>query len=246
MNFGNFRRRSPTQTAPRMTVQRHVPWPLRALGWVAAAILGGAAAIFLWQSTVGKNLEQREQLVSENQRLKTTLAELEAEKSKLEALANTAASTLKVEQSAQQTLAIQLRNIETENAKLKADLAYYESLFSSGAASSAGLSIRRFAVEKDRVPNQWQVKAVFVQADKNERDFAGTVQIIVAGTQAGKPTTMTWPEPSKEGAAKSKLNFKRTQRLDETITTPADMVVKTMQLRVLEQGSIRAQQSVNL
>ncbi len=250
MNFGQisnkFRRRSPKQTAPRMTVQRHVPWPLRALGWAAAAVLGGAAAIFLWQATVGKNMEQRELLVSENTRLKTALAELETEKNRLETLANTAASTLKVEQSAQQTLSAQLRNIETDNAKLKADLAYYESLFSSSANNSAGLTIRRFAVEKDRLPNQWQVKAVFVQADKNEREFSGAVQIIVSGTQGGKPTTMTWPETGKEGAAKAKLNFKRTLRIEETINTPADMTVKSMQLRVLEQGSIRAQQSVNI
>jgi hypothetical protein len=241
-----LKRRSPTQTAPRMTVQKHVPWPLRLLGWVVAAVLGGAAAIFLWQNTVGKNMEQREQLVAENARLKVTLAELEAEKSKLETLANTAASTLKVEQSAQQTLAAQLRNIESENVKIKADLAYYESLFSSGGGITTGLTIRRFAVEKDRVPNQWQVKAVFVLADKNERDFSGAVQIIVSGIQAGKAVTFTWPEAGKEGAAKAKLSFKRTQRLEETITTPADFMVKSMQLRVLEQGSIRAQQSVSI
>ncbi len=246
MNLVRLKRRSTKQTALRMTVQRHVPWPLRALGWVTAAVVGGAGAIFLWQNTVGKNLEQREQLVSENSQLKASLASLEAEKNRLETLANTSASTLKVEQTAQQTLATQLRTIESENAKLKADLAYYESVFTSSAASTTGLSIRRFAVEKDRLPNQWQVKAVFVQADKNEREFAGAVQIIVSGTQAGKVVTVTWPEPGKEGAAKAKLSFKRTQRLEETINTPQDMTVKSMQLRVLEQGSIRAQQSVNI
>jgi hypothetical protein len=120
-----------------------------------------------------------------------------------------------------------------------------ESLLPAGSGTSS-LAIRRFQVEKDRLPNQWLLKSLIVQAEKNEREFSGSLQVIISGVQGGKNVNVTWPDTAnKDGLIKSKLNFKRMQRLEETITTPADLQVKSMQLRILEQGSLRAQQSVN-
>jgi hypothetical protein len=239
--------------APKLTIQRHVPLWLRALGWGFAVIVGAGAAILVWQQTVGKGMALRESLVQEVEQLKTQLGTAEKERLRLQVLADSAESKLSVERTAQQALATQLRNLEADNAKLKTDLAYMESLLPSGATNAA-LSIRRFQVEKDKLPNQWVVKALLVQADKGERDFSGSWQIVVTGVQANKPATFTWPEATKdvskealkEAQQKAKLAFKRTQRIDEVFATPADFQVKTMQLRVLEQGSIRAQQSVSL
>jgi hypothetical protein len=247
------RKRSKPVGAPKLTIQRHVPLWLRALGWGLAVTLGAGAAILVWQQTMGKGMALRESLVQETEQLKVQLSVAEQERIRLQVLADSAESKLNVERTAQQALATQLRNLEADNAKLKTDLAYMESLLPSGAANTA-LSIRRFQVEKDKLPNQWVVKALLVQADKIERDFSGSWQIVVTGVQANKPATFTWPEASKdvskevlkEAQLKAKLGFKRTQRIDEVFATPADFQVKSMQLRVLEQGSIRAQQSVSL
>jgi hypothetical protein len=247
------RKRSKAVGAPKLTIQRHVPLWLRALGWGFAVTLGAGAAIIVWQQTVGKGMALRESLVQESEQLKVQLAASEKERLRLQVLADSAESKLNVERTAQQALATQLRNLEADNAKLKTDLAYMESLLPAGPANSA-LSIRRFQVEKDKLPNQWVVKALLVQADKVEREFSGSWQIVVTGLQANKPATFTWPESSKdvskeaskEAQLKAKLGFKRTQRIDEVFATPADFQVKSMQLRVLEQGSIRAQQSVSL
>lgn len=239
------RRRSKPVGAPKLTIRRHTPLWLRLFSWMALVAIGAAVAIFVWQQTVGKGMAEREALVLQTQELKTSVEKLEAERARLQTLVDSSDSKLAVERTAQQTLATQLKGLEAENTKLKSDLAYMESLLPAGSGA-ASLAIRRFQVEKDRLPNQWLLKALIVQAEKNERDFAGSLQVIISGVQAGKNVNVTWPDTSnKDGLGKSKLNFKRMQRLEETISTPADLQVKSMQLRIIEQGSVRAQQSVN-
>ena len=233
-------------TAPRLTVQKHVPLWLRVSGVLVAVLLGGAIAIALWQATVGKGAAQRDALVVENQLLKEQLAVSVADAKKLQVLADTAQARIKIEQTAQQDLAQQLTALESDNAKIKVDLAYMESLLPTAASSAGAISIRRLAFDKDKTSSQWQMKALLVQADKAEREFSGTLQLIVTGLQNGKTATWTWPESTKpDTVAKAKINFKRTLRLNETVVMPLDMQVKTMQLRVLEAGSIRVTQTVS-
>lgn len=240
-------KRARAAAAPRLTVQKHVPLWLRALGVLLAVLVGGGIAIMGWQATVGKGAMQRDALLAENQTLKEQLTEATADSKKLQTLADTAESRIKIEQTAQQDLARQLTALEGDNAKLKVDLAYMESLLPAAGAAGGAITIRRLVVEKDRAPNQWQMKALLVQADKAEREFSGTLQVVVTGVQAGKSVTWTWPDAIKgEIAVKSKISFKRTLRLNETIATPVDLLVKTMQLRVLEAGSVRVAQTVNL
>jgi hypothetical protein len=230
------RRRSKPVGAPKLTIRRHTPLWLRLFSWIALVAIGAAVAIFVWQQTVGKGMAEREALVLQNQELKASVEKLEAERTRLQTLVDSSDSKIAVERTAQQTLAAQLKGLEAENTKLKSDLAYMESLLPAGAGA-ASLAIRRFQVEKDRLPNQWLLKALIVQAEKNEREFAGVLQVIISGVQAGKNVNVTWPDTSnKDGLSKSKLNFKRMQRLEETISTPADLQVKSMQLRIIEQG----------
>jgi hypothetical protein len=238
-------KRSRPVGAPKLTIQKHRPLWIRVLGWLFGVAIGAGAAILVWQNTIGKGMAQREALVQELATTKTELSKIEQERLRLQALADSADSKLKIERTAQQNLANQLKTVEAENAKLKSDLAYMESLLPAGSSAN-GLAIRRFVLERDRVPNQWQFKALLVQTDKSERDFSGSMQVVMTGAIGGKPTTFTWPEAGKDGAAKAKLTFRRSQRLEEMILVPADFTIRSAQLRILEQGSVRAQQSVTL
>lgn len=242
-----FFRRPRASAAPRLTVQKHVPLWLRVLGVLVAVLLGGAIAIAGWQATVGKGAAQRDALAAENQILKEQLALAVADAKKLQVLADTAQARIKIEQTAQQDLARQLTALEADNAKIKVDLAYMESLLPTAATTAGAISIRRLAFDKDKTSSQWQMKALLVQADKAEREFSGTLQLVVTGLQNGKPVTWTWPENTKPDAvAKAKISFKRTLRLNETVMMPLEMQVKTLQLRVLEAGSVRVAQTVSL
>ena len=241
-----FFRQPRASAAPRLTVQKHVPLWLRFFGILLAVFVGGAVAIMGWQATVGKGAAQRDALVLENQTLKEQLALSIAQTKKLQTLADTAEARIKIEQTAQQDLARQLTALESDNAKIKVDLAYMESLLPTAASNVGAISIRRLAFDRDKTSNQWQMKALLVQADKAEREFSGTLQLVVTGLQNGKPATWTWPDSTKpDTIAKAKINFKRTLRLNEAVVMPAEMQVKTMQLRVLEGGAIRVAQTVS-
>ena len=232
--------------APRLTVQKHVPLWLRMLGILLAVLVGAALAITGWQATIGKGAAQRDALLAENQTLKEQLTRAVADSKKLQTLADTAESRIKIEQTAQQDLARQLSALEVDNSKIKVDLAYMESLLPAAASSGGAISIRRLVIEKDKAPNQWQMKALLVQADKAEHEFSGNLQLVVTGVHNSKPVTWTWPDSTKPDlVAKTKINFKRTLRLNETVVIPVEMQIKTMQLRVLEAGSVRVAQTVS-
>ncbi|MFD2453001.1 hypothetical protein [Ideonella paludis] len=116
-------RRRLSITAPRMTVRSHLPWPLR---WAVAAVaLGFSAAIGLWAFEFGKSIAGLDKGAKEElAQLRTEVAELRAEREKAQSIANTAESLLKTEKATQERLASQLRQAESENLSLKADLGF--------------------------------------------------------------------------------------------------------------------------
>jgi hypothetical protein len=250
-----FKRRM-TVSAPRMTVQRHVPMWLRALGWALGASLGAIVAVSIWQATVGKGASERDRLVSELDRSQSQLSKLSLEHEKQLSVVNSADSHMKIARTATDRLALQVKTLESDNARLKADLAYMETLLSSDGASGAtggsagAVSIRRFNIEPDSVAGQFRYRAFVVQGGGGQRvnkEFNGSLQVLASGTLNGKATTYVWPDKSDpQFAAKQKLIFVRYQKLEGVLELPKDMVVKSMQLRLLEQGIVRSQQAASL
>ena len=84
---------------PRVTVRRHLPWPLR---WLSAALmLGFSAAIALWAFETGKDLAGLDRSAkAELARLREEQSLLREERDKAQAVANTAESLLKTEKAA--------------------------------------------------------------------------------------------------------------------------------------------------
>ena len=62
--------------------------------------------------------------------------------------------------------------------------------------------------------------------------------------QDGKSAMMTFPKPDETD--KFKLSFRHYQRIEGELAMPAGAVVKSVQIKVLEKGALRAQQSSNL
>ena len=151
MKWKLFARRM-SVSAPRMTVKRHVPWPLRLAIWCAAVVLAGFGAIAIWQATVGAGAQARERLLTRISELEATVQEQTKKVAELSALAQSADSRLQIEKSTAERLTLQVRTLEQENAKLKSDLAYMEGLLPNNAANAGepqGLSLRLFEVVPD-------------------------------------------------------------------------------------------------
>jgi hypothetical protein len=237
-------RRQLSVAAPTMTIKTRLPWPLRVILW--AATLGCAAAIAMWIYEQGRGLAgfpvgvNKERLANYEQQIE----KLTTERDRYMSTANAAESQINIERSAQKQLALQVKTLDTENTRLKEDLAFFESLLPASTGAQ-GISIQRLKTET-LAPNQLRYRLLVMQGGKGEHDFIGNLQLIITIIQQGKSVMMTFPSGKSDEADKYKLSFKHYQRMEGELTLPEGAAVKTVQARILEKGQVRAQQSANL
>ena len=230
-------RRRLSVSAPRMIVRSHLPWPLR---WaVVAVVLGFSAAIAMWAFEFGKDIAGLDRdAKAELAQLRIEVAQLKAERERTLSVANTADSLLKAEKASQERLAQQLKQIESENLALKANLGFFERLLPAGA--TAGLTIRSFQAET-AAPGQVHFQLLVMQPGKAPPEFRGSYEVTLQGTLDGKPWSLAPTNGSKP------LQMKQYLRVEGTLEHPPTAVVKTLQIRVLDaSGGLKATQTAKL
>ena len=243
--FKQFRQRFGI-SAPRMTVQTHVAWYWRWLGMLI--FLSLALALAAWMYDAGRRFAgfDRGELQDQLARLREAMGGLESEASRLRSIAAASESRLKIEQTAQSQLAAQVKSLEDENNRLKEDLAFFENLVPTERRGEK-VSIHRFKVERDVLPGEYRYRLLVLQGGKLDREFHGSLQLVVEMQQEGRDATIIFPDSSDTGNA-YKLNFKYFRRIEGTFRVPAGAKVRTIQARIMENGSgeARASQNVNL
>lgn len=236
MRFRLLRRRL-TISAPTMAIRSKAPWPVR---WVLAALmLGFCAAIGLWAFEFGKDIAGLDSNAKEElAQLKQEAAKLREDRDKAQSISNTSESLLTAEKAAQDKLTVQVKVLEKENRALRDDLGFFEKLMPSGGAES--IAIRGMQAEQlgGGAQIKWQV--LVIQPSKNAPDFNGKLELILGGTQAGKPWSMLMP-----GGVQN-LQFKQYRRLEGVVDLPPQVVVKTLSAKVTEGSATRAVHSIKL
>lgn len=206
--------------------------------------LAGAAAMWGYDSgrisAIAKVDDSREQL----EKYKEQFEQVAAERDQFSATVNAAESQLNIERAAQKQLAVQVKNLEDENIRLKEDLAFFESLLPN-AIGPQGVSIRRLKIDQV-APNQLRYRLLIMQGGKGDQFFSGNLQLSVSALQAGKNAMMVFPDATPGEQQKFVLRFKYYQRVEGVLTLPEGVVVKQVQARVLDKGQVRAQLSANL
>lgn len=231
-------------SVPKMIIKRRLHWSLKTLIAAVAIGLGGVMALFaydLGRGFTGLHPEASRQRIAE---LEQQVLQLSSERDRLSAIANAADSSLNIERSALQQLALQVKILSASNAQLKEDLAFFESLMPT-ATGPAGISIRRLTLEMT-APEQLRYRLLVMQGGRAVRDFSGSLQLAVTMSLQGQESVLLYPEEKSAQATSFKLQFKHYQRVDGELTLPAGATVKTVEARVLEQGKIRTHQSANL
>jgi Family of unknown function (DUF6776) len=234
--------------APKMTVKTHLAWYWRWLGMLV--FLSLSLALAAWMYDVGRRFAGFDQNELQNKftQLQESMARLEIEAANLRSIANASESRLKIEQTAQGQLAGQVKALEDENNRLKEDLAFFENLATSERRSER-VSIQRFKVARDVLPGEYRYRLLILQGGKLDREFRGSLQLVVEMQQEGRDATIIFPETTESGGGSGfKLNFKYFRRVEGTFRVPAGAKVRTVQARILENGSseARASQNVNL
>ena len=228
-------RRRLSVSAPRMIVRSHLPWPLR---WAALAVmLGFSAAIALWAFELGRDLAglDREEK-AELARVSAELSALQQRHASAQQLADTADSLLKTERAAQERLAQQVRQLESEKQTLEDELGFYERLM---PASGQGLQVRGLQAEA-AAAGQLRYQMLLVQHGKGVSEFRGRYELLVSGRLEGKAWQVTLP-------GEQPLQLRRVTRVTGLIDHPLDAVIKAVEVRVLDtRGAMQASQSVRL
>jgi len=230
-------RRRLSISAPRMIVRSHLPWPLR---WaLIAVVLGFSAAIAMWAFELGKDIAGLDRnATAELAKLRAEVAQLQDERERMQAIANTADSLLKTEKAAQDRLVQQMKQIETENLALKGDLGFFERLLPAGA--SQGVSIRSLQAEA-KAPGKVRYQLLVLQAGKTLPEFRGNYEVTLSGTLDGKPWSL-----AAAGGPKP-LQMKQYLRVEGMIDHPVQAVVKNIQVRVMDaSGGVKATQTAKV
>lgn len=224
--------------APRVAVHSHIPWYWRWIG--IAVLLGISAASAAWIYDAGRRYAGFEsgEVHQELSKLQGELSAASAELERLRAITNAADSRLSIERTAQQKLALQIRALEQENARVREELATFEGMLSSEARNVASLSIYRFRVEPDVLPGEYRYRLLLLTpSTRRERDFSGRLELVVSLQEGGQSAMMSFPEPADAGAAAFRLAFKYFRRVEGTFRVNPKAKVESVQVRVYETGT---------
>lgn len=217
-------------------MRSHLPWPLR---WaVVAVMLGFSSALALWAFEIGKDIAGLDRdSKAELGRLRTEATQLRADNARSQSIANTADSLLIAERATRERLAQQVRQLEGERQSLQADLGFFENLM-----PLAGDTIQvRGLQAKASGPGLLKYQLLVMQAARGASEFDGRYELALSGTLDGRPWTQAMP-----GGAKA-LQFKQYVRVEGSIEHPLEVVIKTVQARVIDHKSaVRATQILKL
>lgn len=255
-----FLRRRPA-SAPKLTIRTHVPWPVRV--GVGLAGLAVAAAIGAWWASGVPPWAQRDQDRAELASLREGNRALRAERDRLIVASNAIDSKSVMERATLKGLSDQIARLETENAKLKEEVAFFEAATTERRiqTSVGGIAIRRFQVTEDASAHTVRYRLLVTQDSRANRDFVGELQLVVTISQAGKTANIILPGSSAAGGARNagplavsvdgdaaqfRVAFRSYKRIEGSLRIPAGVALKALHAKILERGVVRAQQTVTL
>lgn len=235
-------------SAPKLAIKAHVAWYWRALASVAVLSVSFAAAA--WVYDAGRRIAgfRSEESGREIEALRDKVIELNDELARLRAIAGSGESSLQIERTVQQQLALQVKTLEAENAALKQDLAFFEGLVpASGATAEAGIKINRLHVEPENNGEQYRYRMLLVHSGARQiKEFKGALQLVVKVQHGGKDVMITIPPENEQNLQRFRLEIRHFQRIEGAFSVPAGGVVKAVEARVLSDGVVLARQSVTL
>jgi hypothetical protein len=233
--------------APRVAVHTQTPWYLR-WGLIVAAI-GGMLVVAWFTYDVGRNLAgfQSGKAAAEQERLSEEVTHLRDENAELRSQLAAQEGQMQIERATHGNLASQMKTLTDENALLKEDLAFFQTLMTSSGGSPGKVSINRFRVRPDALPGEYHYQLLVVQSRTRSREFQGKLQLVVDLEQDGQPQVLVLPRGGEKPDPYT-LSFKFYQRVEGVFHVPPDAAVKRVQVRVLENGTEapKSSQTVNL
>jgi hypothetical protein len=235
-------------SAPKLSIRTHVAWYWRALASVA--VLSISLALAAWIYDAGRRIAgfQSGESSREIQSLTERVATLDEELSKLRSIAGSGESSLQIERATQLQLARQVKALESENAGLKQDLAFFEGLIpASESGGEIGVKINRFRIEPESVRGMYRYRMLIVHnGGRQAKEFKGVLQLLLKVQQGGKDVMIAIPSDTERSSKKFEIEIRHFQRAEGVFSVPPGAVLKSVEARLLQDSVVRARQSVTI
>jgi hypothetical protein len=234
-------------TASQVTVRTRVPWHWRVLAVVFVLACSLALAGLIYDT--GRRFAgfDRSESDGEISALRDKVEVLAAESARLRTIANSGESNLQIERTAVDQLTRQVKTLEEENARLKENLAVFENLANGGAkAETATLS--RLRVEPDGTPGRYRYRVLASrQGAQANQEFRGNLQLYATVVQPGGDSAMIiFPRPDDPDAARFSVIFRNFRSLEGYFQVSAESKLKRVEIRLVQDGAVKASQSITL
>ncbi len=206
-------------TAANVAVRPEIAWYWRAV-WLVVVFVAGFALAY-WQF-VGRFALPADVLASERQEdarsLQARIVQLE--------------SQLRVANAAQGNLAKEMDAMQDEGMRLKEDLAFYKSILAEGGGGV--LKIHNVKLTKGARAGEVQYQILLVQSGRHDKVVQGALQLVLSGTQGGKPVSHNLT--ASGGQSGLKVNFKYYQRLEGVFSLPPQINAQNLQVQFVAVG----------
>lgn len=222
--------------APRVAVRAHMPWYMRTLVLLGVALALAAASWAIYH--YGREFAgfRKSEIESETRRLNELSSRQRAEIADMRAKLAAAESQRQIEAVTYGDLVKQIKSLSNENARLKDDLAFFQSLLPVAGRDDA-IALGQIKVEPDAVPGEYRYRVLLVQGGQRPADFLGHVQIVVSAQQGAEKLVLALPPVADGKVREYQLNFKSFQRVEGAFKVTPSAVVKSVQVRVYQNGA---------
>lgn len=220
--------------APRLAVRPHMPWYWRWLGIGLVVIVVVGVAWITYDFGLMYGGFRKSEAAHLRAGLDETVQRQQAELAELHARTAAAERQLQIERATYGDLARQVKVLAQENATLKEDLAFFQSL--TATSKKGAISVNRFRLLPDPVPGEYRYQLLLVQTGERAKEFNGRLQFVLNLQQDGRKVVLMLP-PDSEQAANAKayqVSFKLFQRVEGSFRISPDASVKGLQVRVFE------------
>jgi hypothetical protein len=221
----------------RLVVRTHVAWYWRWLGYITL----GAIVVGVGWTTYDYGMElagfRQSEATRVLQALKDDIRSRDAEIVELRSQVAAAERQMQIERATYGDLARQVKSLTEQNATLREDLGFFQSLMAAGGKEGT-LSINRFRVQPESLPGEYRYRLLLVQNGERLKEFQGRLQFVLNLEQGDRKYVLTLPQEGEREARDYRVSFKFFQRVEGTFKVAPEAVVKSLQIRVFENGSV--------
>lgn len=219
-------------SAPRVAVYTQLPWywQIAVITAIVVTVVGLSWGTFL----LGKSLAFRSDAtpISAQESAEQMLQRVLKENESLRGQVATLEQRIRIDAATHAHLQAQLRGLTDQTAKMKEELAFFQTLGGMGSR----VAIQRFSVSRESSLGELRYRLLVVQSKQRAEHFRGRVEFVAHVVDKGKEARIVFPQPG-EKAQSYVLGFKFFQRMEGVLKIPPEIAVSRVEVRVIEAGT---------